>query len=141
GGVAYLNTFGSSVDQGVFIFSNNLGNGEKAVAEAISHEVGHSLGLSHDGTSSVGYYEGHGSGATGWAPIMGVGYYRELTQWSKGEYLNADNPEDDLGIITTQNGFGYRPDDHGDFSATATPATVPGATGLGGGGVVGRAGD
>jgi serralysin len=48
---------------------------EKYTAEAISHEVGHTLGLSHDGriTPSEGYYAGHGSGDTGWAPIMGVG--------------------------------------------------------------------
>jgi hypothetical protein len=121
GGVAYLNTFGSSVDQNVFIFSNNLGNGEKAVAEAISHEVGHSLGLSHDGTSTVGYYEGHGSGATGWAPIMGVGYYRELTQWSRGEYPGANQKQDDLAIITSStNGFGYRTDDYGSSRASAS---------------------
>jgi hypothetical protein len=130
GGVAYLNTFGSSVDQGVFIFSNNLGNGEKAVAEAISHEVGHSLGLSHDGTSSVGYYEGHGSGATGWAPIMGVGYYRELTQWSKGEYPGANQRQDDLAIITSStNGFGYRTDDYASSRASASAlATTPSGT-------------
>ena len=29
------------------------------------------------------YYKGHG----GWAPIMGVGYYKAVVQWSKGEYL------------------------------------------------------
>ncbi len=54
----------------------SIGNGnEKYTAEAISHEVGHTLGLSHDGriTPSEGYYAGHGSGDTGWAPIMGVG--------------------------------------------------------------------
>ena len=129
GGVAYLNTFGSSVDQGVFVFSNNLSNGEKSIAEAISHEVGHSLGLSHDGTSSVGYYEGHGSGATGWAPIMGVGYYRELTQWSKGEYPNANQKQDDLAMITSStNGFGYRNDD---FGSTRTAASVLATTAAG----------
>jgi hypothetical protein len=121
GGVAYLNTFGSSLDMGVFVFSNNLGNGEKSTAEAISHEVGHSLGLSHDGQGSVGYYEGHGSGATGWAPIMGVGYYRELTQWSKGEYPNRTTTQDDLAIITSStNGFGYRTDDYGSTRATSS---------------------
>jgi len=33
------------------------------VAEAASHEVGHSLGLSHDGTSTATYYQGHGLGS------------------------------------------------------------------------------
>jgi len=131
GGVAYLNTFGSSLDMGVFVFSNNLSNGEKNVAEAISHEVGHSLGLSHDGKGSVSYYEGHGSGATGWAPIMGVGYYRELSQWSKGEYSGSTTRQDDLAIISSSaNGFGYRADDYGNTRAVASSlaSTTAGGT-------------
>jgi hypothetical protein len=47
-----------------------------------------------------------------------------VTQWSKGEYYGASNTEDDLSIITTFNGFGYRPDDHADHSAKATALTV-----------------
>ena len=120
GGVAYLRSFTWSTDTPVFVFENNLGNGhERYTAEAISHEVGHALGLSHDGTSSVGYYTGHGSGETGWAPIMGVGYYEQLTQWSQGEYNDADNSQDDLSIITSNNGFGYRSDDHGSDAGSA----------------------
>ncbi|MDJ0727578.1 MAG: Calx-beta domain-containing protein [Prochloraceae cyanobacterium] len=106
-----------------------MGNGnEKYVAEAISHEAGHSLGLEHDGNSTTTYYTGEGSGATGWAPIMGVGYYQELTQWSQGEYYDANNTEDDLSIITGNNGFGYRIDDHGDSNESATAMTVDGNT-------------
>jgi hypothetical protein len=128
GGVAYVGSFRWNSDTPCFIFENNLGNGdEKDTAEAISHEVGHTLGLRHDGTPSVGYYTGHGSGPTGWAPIMGVGYYKELVQWSKGEYPNANNTEDDLSIITAaNNGFGYRADDHGDDRATADGLSVSG---------------
>jgi hypothetical protein len=121
GGVAYLNSFNWSSDTPTFVFSNYLGNSEKNIAEAISHEVGHTLGLNHDGAASNAYYSGHGSGATGWAPIMGVGYNRQLVQWSRGEYPDATNTENDLTIITTQNGFGYRADDHGNTRATATP--------------------
>jgi VCBS repeat-containing protein len=135
GGVAYDGSFNWSTDTPAFVFSDNLGNDEKYVAEAISHEAGHALGLGHDGTSSATYYAGHGSGVTGWAPIMGNSYYQELSQWSKGEYPDANNTQDDLQIITTSNGFGYRGDDHGNEPVGAdalnpTGGTILSATGI-----------
>jgi len=54
---------------------------------------------------------------------MGVSYKREVSQWSKGEYANANNTEDDLAII--QGYISYRADDHGDTIGTATPLTGP----------------
>ena len=131
GGVANLGSFSRSTDVPCYVFSKELLLNEKYIAEAISHEVGHTLGLSHDGTSAQEYY----AGANGWAPIMGNGYSHPLTQWSKGEYPGANNKEDDLAIITGQilnsytspyggNGFGYRPDDHGDTIATASQLNV-----------------
>src|SRR5690606_36575395 len=86
----------------------------KNAAEVGSHEVGHTLGLSHDGrtTPVEEYFGGHGSGDTGWAPIMGVGYYQPVAQWSKGEYASANQLQDDLNIITSNNNnVGYRADD------------------------------
>lgn len=86
----------------------------KIVAEVISHELGHTFGLSHDGQTKDGVtvecYPGSerdvGS-AVGWAPIMGKPYSRPLSQWSKGEYRGANNTEDDLAIIArAANGFG-----------------------------------
>lgn len=120
GGFAYVGVFDNTNEtyKTAFIFQDKLGNGEKNIAEATSHEVGHNLGLSHDGTSSVGYYQGHGSGATGWAPIMGVGYYKELVQFSKGEYLNANNKEDDF-LVMQNNGVMFAADDFGNSIATA----------------------
>ncbi|MDR1383866.1 MAG: hypothetical protein LBJ67_08495, partial [Planctomycetaceae bacterium] len=127
GGVAYLGSFNWNSNTPVFVFPNNLNNGsEKAVAEAISHEVGHSLGLLHDGQYGTEYYPG----ANGWAPIMGVGYDQPVVQWSRGEYPGATNSEDDLAIITGElindstsfyggNGFSYREDDYGDTPETA----------------------
>ena len=129
GGVAYLGSFNWNSDTPTYVFTQQLAAGnEKYTAEAISHEVGHTLGLYHDGRTSPseGYYSGHGSGETGWAPIMGVGYYQNLTQWSKGQYLSANNTEDDLAIITSQNGFGYKVDDTGSTLGTANPLTVSG---------------
>ncbi len=124
GGVAYIGSFNWSSDTPVYVFNS----GETGIAEAASHEVGHALGLRHDGrgTPSETYYAGHGSGATSWAPIMGVGYDTSVTQWSRGEYPSANNKEDDLDIITNpsrgpNNGFGYRLDDHSGSQAGATP--------------------
>jgi hypothetical protein len=57
---------------------------------------------------------------------MGGGSSAQVTQWSKGQYLNASNTEDDLSIITTQNGFGYRPDDFGNSIGTASQLTTVG---------------
>ncbi len=135
GGVAWIGSFTWNSDTPVYVFEDNLGNGhEKFTAEAITHEVGHALGLGHDGTGDSSYYDGHGSGETGWAPIMGAAYHQNLTQWSRGQYSGANNREDDLAIITTRNGFGYRPDDRGDSLADAEPLAVRGgrvaATGI-----------
>ncbi len=151
GGVAYLGSFNWNSDTPTFVFSDVL-RSNKAIAEAISHEVGHTLGLNHDGRTSPseGYFQGHGSGATGWAPIMGVGYYREVVQWSKGEYNAANNKEDDLAIITgsvtttyTQNGngFTYRVDDFGSTLATASVPTIVNDTTISVAGVIERAED
>jgi Ca2+-binding RTX toxin-like protein len=130
GGVAYLNSFTWNSDTPTFVFSDTLYDDEKYVAEAISHEVGHTLGLNHDGRTSPseGYYLGQGSGTTGWAPLMGAGYYQNLTQWSRGEYAGANNLQDDLSIITTNNGFTYRADDTGNTIATAKALTAIGTT-------------
>jgi hypothetical protein len=127
GGVAYVGSFNWNSDTPTFVFEDNLGNGgEKYTAEAISHEAGHTLGLSHDGGTGTSYYRGHGSGETGWAPILGTAYYQNLSQWSKGEYPGATNTQDDLAIITTQNGFGYRADDVGNTQSTAGTLSVSG---------------
>jgi PKD repeat protein len=120
GGVGYVGSFNWNSDTPVFIFSSNLANAEKYIAEAVSHEVGHSLGLYHDGLNGgTEYYTGQGN----WAPIMGNSYYASVTQFSRGEYANANNTEDDLAIIAS-----FVPlfsDDHGNTLATATPLAGP----------------
>ncbi|NOQ93161.1 MAG: hypothetical protein GQ547_00830, partial [Methylophaga sp.] len=126
GGIAYVGVWGSSsypYYQPALVYYDNLGAGYPPyVSEAASHELGHNLSLSHDGTSTTGYYTGHGSGITSWAPIMGVGYYTSVTQWSKGEYPGANNLQDDLSII--QDRLVYSADDHGNSPASATALLV-----------------
>ncbi|WP_394147541.1 PKD domain-containing protein [Shewanella atlantica] len=124
GGFAYLRIFddyGSYSDyyKPAFVFNSSV----VGAGEAITHEAGHNLGLSHDGQSGgSSYYQGHGSGATGWAPIMGVGYYRELVQWSKGEYPLANQFQDDIQVIQNY-GAPLMLDDHGDSIASASALT------------------
>lgn len=134
-GVAHLGSFSASFDDPCFIFpkeytsSSSNAYANKGIAETISHEVGHTLNLVHDGDSFSAYYGGQGSGTTGWAPIMGNSDNHNLTQWSNGGYFDAKNwigntpspnTQDDLTIITTTNGFGYRNDDFGSTVATAS---------------------
>lgn len=130
GGVAYVGVWGAS-NYGYYspalVYYNALGNGYAPyVSEAASHEMGHNLGLSHDGfndgTTSLGYFAGNGTGFVSWAPIMGVGYYNNVTQWSKGEYAFATQTQDDIGIIAGQ--LALRADDHSNVSLGATPLLV-----------------
>jgi uncharacterized repeat protein (TIGR02543 family) len=126
GGVAYLNVWGDNYASPAFIYYNNLANGRAdIVSEAVSHEIGHNLGLSHDGTSTQEYYGGHGTGNTSWGPIMGTGYNRNVSQWSKGEYIGANNPQDDINIIASY--LTNRTDDHSDTSEGATPIVTDAA--------------
>lgn len=113
GGVAYIGVFdivNTGADLPCFVFTSNLANNERYIAEAASHEAGHTLGLSHDGkTGGTEYYSGDPNG--NWAPIMGVGYYKDITQWSKGEYSGANNTEDDFAVIQATGGA-LRADDY-----------------------------
>jgi hypothetical protein len=126
GGVAYVGSFGGS-NYGryspAWIYSDNLSGDESFIAEAVSHEIGHNMGLTHDGkTGGSDYYGGHGSGETSWGPVMGTGYNRNVSQWSKGEYYQASNTQDDLATIAGK--LSYRADDHSGTAGSATPLVV-----------------
>jgi alpha-tubulin suppressor-like RCC1 family protein len=128
GGVAYVGsfagggfTYSSTIPSWVFNYSMD------GIAEAVSHEVGHMLGLSHDGRTSPveEYYTGHGSWPDSWGSIMGASYYMGIVQWSKGEYPSANNTQDDVAIIANSaNGFGFAADEAGNTRTTATPIAV-----------------
>lgn len=124
GGTAYVNSFtwGSTP---CFIFTKLFGYNVKNISEAASHEAGHTLGLRHQAVydsncvKKSDYNNGVGSGEIGWAPIMGVGYYRNQTTWHNGPMPSGCySAQDDLAIITNStNGFGYRPDVASSFSS------------------------
>jgi hypothetical protein len=130
GGVSFVNSFSWPDDNPCFVFSALLNYNVKNVSEAASHEAGHTLGLYHQSyydancTKISDYYSGQGSGEIGWAPIMGVGYYRNFTLWNNGpNSYGCTSYQSDLDIITSgNNGFGYRTDDHNNSFAGATIA-------------------
>lgn len=125
GGISYVSSYNWVPNhqryQPAFVFQNGVGTSPKTIAEAASHELGHTLGLRHDETASGGGYGGHGA----WAPIMGTGYSRPVTQWSRGEFAGSTNGEDDLTVMQSR-GVPLAADDVGD--------SLGAALGLGAGG-------
>ena len=81
-----------------------------------AHEVGHQMGMSHDGGGSGGeYFEG--IAAYQWGPIMGNywmggSWANQLFTWSRGEYSTANNQEDDFRIMTVNESVPYVADDN-----------------------------
>ena len=118
GGVSFVNSFTWGDDTPCFVFSALLNYNTKNVAEAISHEAGHTLGLRHQSSYDTNcvktseYNSGQGTGETSWAPIMGVGYSRNLTTWYNGQStLGCTVYQNDLDVITNPaNGVTYRSD-------------------------------
>lgn len=125
GGVAGT-SFQASIDEPVYTFSSFA----PGAADTSTHEVGHALGLGHHGDGDNEYYPGHQAGFDGarWIAIMGGGAGR-ISTWSDGSYSGASNSgQNDLETIVTQNGFGYREDDHQNEWELATPLRVENST-------------
>lgn len=130
GGMAYVGSFTWGDDTPAFVFSDRHGYSPKKVGETISHESGHTVGLSHQSkyggdcnTPTETYNSGYGTGETGWAPIMGNSLSRNFSNWNNGPTpYGCTNVQDNLTIITTQNGFGYRVDDYAENLNGATYA-------------------
>lgn len=124
GGHAFIGAFDDFTDEAALIYNRGLATG----SETASHEVGHQLGLHHDGQGSTVYYSGHGSGTTSWGPIMGGALSRQVTQWNNGSYYNANETEDDLALIVTPQNFPYLADDHSNTRTAATQLDESGGT-------------
>ncbi|HVG41954.1 MAG TPA: M57 family metalloprotease, partial [Chitinophagaceae bacterium] len=130
GGVSYTNSFSWGDNTPCFVFTALLNYNIKYISEATAHEAGHTLGLRHQSSYDANcsrvsdYNSGVGDGEIGWAPIMGVGYYKNFTLWHNGSSsAGCTAAQSDLSIITNAtNGIGYRVDDHSSKFTDATTA-------------------
>ena len=123
GGVAYVGSFRWGNNTPAFVFSGLLGNNPNNVADATSHEAGHTLGLQHqsrynaDCSINAEYNPGTGTGQTSWAPLMGSSYSKTLSTWFNGpsSSMGCNSSQDDMSIISNSNtnGTGYKSDDVG----------------------------
>jgi hypothetical protein len=129
GGVAFVGSYTRGDNKPSFVFTALLNYNVKQIAEATAHEAGHTLSLYHQAVYDVNcnmtsqYNYGQGSGEIGWAPIMGVGYYQNLTLWHNGpNTYGCSSYQNELTVLTTVNGFSYRNDDHSAAFNQATHA-------------------
>ena len=110
GGVAYLRSFGTR--NPCWVFNNST----KSAGESGSHEVGHTIGLGHDGEGNRTYYGGNGN----WGPIMGTPFGNTIIgHWSKGDYPNSNNSQNDYAIM--ENYIPFLTDSHGSSINDAIP--------------------
>jgi Secretion system C-terminal sorting domain len=131
-GIAYMNSFSWGDDTPAFVFAGSDAP-PKFVAEAASHESGHSLGCAHQSIRDANcniidqYNHGTGSGEIGWAPIMGYSVDRTFTTWSNGQNNINCSAQDDIATINAKiQGGGLRPDDIVNTTASAPSVTLSG---------------
>ncbi len=97
GGVAYLNSFFWTDGTPAFVFSTLLNYNGHNIAEAASHEAGHTLGLRHQSDCQNGVMVSqYNWGYNGHAPTMGASYNVIMGEW----YPDGPTP---LGCDVRQN--------------------------------------
>ena len=133
GGVAMLKSFAGDPDDPEILGApcwafngTDRSEGFDSCAMTISHEIGHTFGLTHDGDSlpAQEYNAGFGAGIFSWGPIMGAPFGKKVVQWSRGEYSRANNQEDDVEIIRSNFSKINKSDDIVGFLSDEDPSGV-----------------
>ena len=132
-GWSYVNVFPNNGPQ-----SFNPAGDARTRASGIAHELGHNFGLWHQSDydafgNKVNEYSSGFDATRG--PLMGVDFARNVHKWSIGHSSTGPaSLQDDVATIANNisrfdgPGDGFRPDDHGNTPAAATPL-VPGGSG------------
>ncbi len=127
GGIALINSFKSSeLSNTAFVFSDVF-DSAKTIADAVSHEAGHTFGLEHhhlivDGQIDKEYHPG----TPEWGPLMGAPYQSERTTWSISPVEDGQAPgQGDLQILANGAGLGYVDDDFGNDISEALLISDP----------------
>jgi hypothetical protein len=140
GGTSYVGAFHLGYPNVVYAFSAVLNGGDPTmVGEVAAHESGHTFGLEHQslyGPGGGAWINEYNPGNALVAPIMGRSYYAARGVWSNGQSTSATTYQDDMAVIAAaNNGFGYRPDDHGNSAGAAAALSLSGSS-LSGSGVI-----
>jgi len=147
-GIAYLSVFGdvgttsTSGYREHHVRYNYNDYNEAVTAAACTHEIGHNVGLNHDGGKrGDAYYNGHKIGdfvgeedaaslsKLVWAPIMGRGlWYSHLGQFAQeytsGKVTNSNSREDDFAQMALNRVLADPDTDESDTIAGAAAKTV-----------------
>jgi DNA-binding beta-propeller fold protein YncE len=145
-GVALIGSFTSSAPNTAYVFarsiSQNFFGSQDSVGDVATHEAGHAFGLSHQSSydANGNLIDTYNQGVGNWSPVMGS-TFKPVTTWYNGTSGSATTLQDDMAVLAgTANGFGYRPDDHGDSMASATPLVFDGLS-FSGSGLIGTNND
>ena len=144
-----IGSYGNQYANQVFVYSKEIwewslqgtvADFESALATTASHEAGHAFGLSHQRVDENGVNVDYSPGTDVWTPIMGDNLSNDRTTWADGPrtWVNDGSNlfHDELATLAgPANGFGYRPDDHGNSLTTASEfnysiSNVPSAHGI-----------
>lgn len=128
-GIAYSNSFSQPNDIPCWVFMSYSNYTPDEAGDVGAHELGHTLGLGHQGTSATAYYLGHDHPShDGWVPIMGFSNRRMIAQWSKSEFRGANANQDDLAKIAAK--IPYIKDDHSDTMQNASQLVIDNVNGI-----------
>jgi len=131
GGISYVGSFAGSSPNIVWIFPQQLNNGDpRIVSETTAHEAGHAFGLVHQSLfdANGNLVNQYNPGNNEEAPIMGISYSAQRGVWWKGaDERGPSDIQNDAAIIAgAANGFGLRNDGHSHSLSNPDPLNLSG---------------